>query len=86
MCQPTKWKKEYRFAAVRYLIPGDPSEALTLISMGRCSYQVVVMNMKLTSLNTCSFYNGRAAVELIIKELKGNYPLGKIPMKRFPAN
>jgi len=33
--------------------------------------------MKRTPLNTWRFYNGRAAVELIIKELKGNYPLGK---------
>src|SRR3989304_2134498 len=86
MYQPTKWKKEYRFVAVRRLIPEDPSEQLTLFSMGKYSYQVVVTNMKLTPLNTWRFYNGRAAVELIIKELKGNYPLGKIPTKHFSAN
>jgi hypothetical protein len=86
MYQPTKWKKEYRFVVVRRLIPEDPSEQLTLFSMGKYSYQVVVTNMKLTPLNTWRFYNGRAAVELIIKELKGNYPLGKIPTKHFPAN
>jgi len=86
MYQPTNWKKEYRFVAVRRLIPEDPSEQLTLFSMGKYSYQVVVTNMKLTPLNTWRFYNGRAAVELIIKELKGNYPLGKIPTKHFPAN
>ena len=72
--------------AVRRLIPEDPSEQLTLFSMGKYSYQVVVTNMKLTPLNTWRFYNGRAAVELIIKELKGNYPLGKIPTKHFSAN
>jgi hypothetical protein len=86
MYQPTNWKKEYRFVAVRRLIPEDPSEQLTLFSMGKYSYQVVVTNMKLTPLNTWRFYNSRAAVELIIKELKGNYPLGKIPTKHFPAN
>jgi hypothetical protein len=86
MYQPTKWKKGYRFVVVRRLIPEDPSEQLTLFSMGKHSYQVVVTNMKLTPLNTWRFYNGRAAVELIIKELKGNYPLGKIPTKHFPAN
>ena len=86
MYQPTKWKKQYRFVVVRRLIPEDPSEQLTLFSMGKYSYQVVVTNMKLTPLNTWRFYNGRAAVELIIKELKGNYPLGKIPTKHFPAN
>jgi hypothetical protein len=86
MYQPTRWKKEYRFVVVRRPIPEDPTEQLTLFSMGKYSYQVLVTNMKLTPLNTWKFYNGRAAVELIIKELKGNYPLGKIPTKHFAAN
>jgi hypothetical protein len=86
MYQPTRWKKEYRFVVVRRLIPEDPTEQLTLFSMGKYSYQVIVTNMKLTPLNTWRFYNGRAAVELIIKELKGDYPLGKIPTKYFAAN
>jgi hypothetical protein len=86
MYQPTKWKKEYRFVVVRRLIPEDPTEQLTLFSMGKYSYQVIVTNMKLTPLHTWRFYNGRAAVELIIKELKGDYPLGKIPTKYFAAN
>ena len=86
MYHPTRWKKEYRFVVVRRPIPEDPSEQLTLFSTGKYSYQVLVTNMKLTPLNTWKFYNGRAAVELIIKELKGDYPLGKIPTKRFAAN
>jgi len=86
MYQPTRWKRKYRFVVVRRLIPEDPTEQLTLFSMGKYSYQVLVTNMKLTPLNTWRFYNGRAAVELIIKELKGNYPLGKIPTKHFTAN
>jgi hypothetical protein len=84
--QPTRWKKEYRFLVVRRPIPEDPTEQLTLFSMGKYSYQVLVTNMKLTPLHTWRFYNGRAAVELIIKELKGDYPLGKIPTKHFAAN
>jgi hypothetical protein len=86
MYQPTRWKKEYRFVVVRRPIPEDPSEQLTLFSMGKYSYQVIVTNMKLTPLNAWRFYNGRAAIELIIKELKGDYPLGKIPTKHFAAN
>jgi hypothetical protein len=86
MYQPTRWKKEYRFVVIRRLIPEDPTEQLTLFSMGKYSYQVIVTNMKLTPLNTWRFYNGRAAVELIIRELKGDYPLGKIPTKYFAAN
>jgi hypothetical protein len=85
MYQPTRWKKEYRFVVVRRPIPEDPTEQLTLFSMGKYSYQVVVTNIKLTPLNTWKFYNGRAAVELIIKELKGDYHLGKIPTKYFVA-
>jgi hypothetical protein len=86
MYQPTNWKRKYRFVVVRRLIPEDPTEQLTLFSMGKYSYQVIVTNMKLTPLNVWRFYNGRAAVEVIIKELKGDYPLGKIPTKYFAGN
>jgi len=86
MYQPTKWKKKYRFVVIRRPIPDDPTEQLTLFTMGKYSYQAIVTNTKLTPLNTWKFYNGRAAVELIIKELKGDYPLAKIPTKHFAAN
>ena len=84
--QPTGWERESRFVVIRRPIPEDPLEQLTLFSMGQYSYQVIVTNLNLTPLNVWKFYNGRAAVELIIKELKGNYPLGKIPTKYFAAN
>ena len=84
--QPMGWKKKHRFVVIRRPIPEDPTEQLTLFSMGKYSYQIIVTNMKLTSLNTWKFYNGRASVELIIKELKGDYPLSKIPTKHFAAN
>lgn len=84
--QPMSWEKEHRFVVIRRPIPEDPTEQLTLFSMGKYSYQVVVTNMKLTPLNTWKFYNGRASVELIIKELKGDYPLAKIPTRYFAAN
>jgi hypothetical protein len=86
MYQPTEWEKEYRFVVIRRPISEDPTEQLTLFTMGKYTYQVIVTNMKLTPLNTWRFYNGRASVELIIKELKGDYPLGKIPTKYFAAN
>jgi hypothetical protein len=84
--QPTGWEKEYRFIVIRRPIPEDPMEQLTLFFLGQYNYQVLVTNMNLTPLNTWKFYNGRAAIELIIKELKGDYPLGKIPTKYFAAN
>lgn len=78
--------REYRFVVIRRPIPEDPSEQLTLFTMGKYSYQVIVTNLSLTPLNTWRFYIGRVALELIIKEFKGDYPLAKIPTKHFAAN
>lgn len=84
--QPMRWKRKYRFIVIRRPIPEEPSSQLSLFTMGKYSYQVIVTNLKLNPLNVWKFYNGRASVELIIKELKGDYPLGKIPTRHFPAN
>ena len=84
--QPTNWKKEYRFVVIRRPLPEEPSAQLTLFAIGNYSYQVLVTNLNLNPLNLWKFYNKRAAVELLIKELKENYPLGKIPTKHFSAN
>jgi len=84
--QPTTWKKAYRFVVVRRPLPEDAPEQFSLFSLGHYSYQVIVTNLKLTPLNAWRFYNGRAAIELTIKELKSNYPLAKIPTKHFAAN
>jgi hypothetical protein len=78
--------KEYRYIVIRRPIPDDPTDQLSLFSMGKYSYQVIVTNMALTPLRLWRFYNGRASVELLIKELKGDYPLAKIPTKHFAAN
>jgi len=84
--QPRGWKKEYRFIVIRRPILEEPSEQLSLFSIGKYSYQVIVTNLKLKPLNVWKFYNGRASIELIVKELKGDYPLAKIPTKHFAAN
>ena len=86
MYQPIKWGKAYRFVVIRRPIPEEPSEQLSLFSMGRYSYQVLVTNLRINPLNVWKFYNARAGVELIIKELKADYPLAKIPTKHFAAN
>lgn len=86
MYQPKGWQKEYRFVVIRRPIAEEISDQLTLFTMGRYSYQVIVTNLKLKPLNVWKFYNGRASVELIIKELKEDYPLAKIPTKHFAAN
>jgi hypothetical protein len=84
--QLLKWERKYHFVVIRRPIPEEPSEQMSLCSMGKYSYQVIVTNLKLKPLNVWKFYKGIAAVELIIKELKGDYPLGKIPTKHFAAN
>lgn len=84
--QPVNWTKRYRFVVIRRPIPEEPTEQLSLFSIGKYSYQVIVTNMELKPINVWRFYNGRAGVELIIKELKNDYPLAKIPTKHFAAN
>jgi hypothetical protein len=84
--QPIGWKKRYRFIVIRRPIPQDPNEQLTLFSVGKFNYQVMVTNMKLKPINIWCFYNGRAGVELMMKELKNDYPVTKIPTKHFASN
>ncbi|PYV47146.1 MAG: IS1380 family transposase, partial [Acidobacteria bacterium] len=84
--QPQDWKKPYRFVAIRRPIAEDPTEQLTLFTVSKHTYQVIVTDLSLLPFNVWKYYNDRAAVELIIKELKGSYPLAKIPSHHFAAN
>lgn len=83
---PQGWKQPRRFVVIRRPIPEEPSAQLHLFQMGRYTYQVLVTNMSLKPLNLWRFYNRRATAELIIRELKDAYALGKIPTKDFAAN
>lgn len=84
--QPHGWSHPYRFVVIRRPKPEDPTEQLSLFPIGRYVYQVFVTNLNLKPIHVWRFYNQRAAVELIIKELKGDYPLAKIPTKHWLAN
>lgn len=85
--QPLHWKTLHRFIAIRKPLPEEPSSAqLSFFTVKRYSYQVVVTNLRLRPENVWRFYNGRAGVERIIRELKEDYPLAKIPTKDFQAN
>ena len=84
--QPHGWTRPARFVVIRRPQPEDPSEQLRLFQLGRYHYQVLVSNLPLQPLNLWRFYNGRAAVELIIKQLKGDYALGHIPTRHYLAN
>lgn len=84
--QPHRWPRPYRFVVIRRPVAEEPSDQLTLFTVKRHTHQVLVTNLDLQPLNLWRFYNDRAALELIIRELKGDYPLGRVPTKHFFAN
>ena len=85
--QPLRWSKPYRFVVVRRPVrEDDDGEQLTLFQMKRHSYQVLVTNLSLSPLNVWKFYNKRACIEQLIRELKGDYGIGHIPTRQFMAN
>jgi hypothetical protein len=84
--QPTRWPKPYRFVVIRRPQAEEPTSQLTLFKLGRYHYQVLVTNLPLQPLNLWRLYNDRAGVELLIKQLKGDYALGSIPTRYFFAN
>ena len=71
---------------IRRAQPEEPTEQLTLFKLGRYHYQVLVSNLPLQPLNLWRFYNDRAGIELVIRQLKGDYALGHIPGHHFRAN
>jgi len=83
---PHGWPGARRFVVIRRPVPQEPSAQLHLFQTGGYSYQVLVTNLSLTPLHLWRFYNQRARAELIIRELKDAYALGKIPTKDFAAN
>ena len=84
--QPARWPRAYRFAVIRRPQAEEPTEQLTLFKLGRYHYQVLVTNLSLQPLNLWRFYNDRAGIELVIRQLKGDYALGHIPGHHFFAH
>jgi hypothetical protein len=84
--QPHGWPQPYRFVVVRKTLPEEETSQTPLFTSGRYSYHAFVTNFRIRPITVYRFYNARAAVELIIKELKADYPLAKIPTGQFAAN
>lgn len=84
--QPHGWPQPYRFVVVRKTLPEEESPQTTLFAVGRYTYHAFVTNFRIWPIAVYRFYNDRAAVELIIKELRADYPLAKIPTGQFAAN
>ncbi len=84
--QPQGWPGPRRFVVIRRPAPEEPSWQLHLFQLGRFHYQAFVTNLTLTPLYLWRFYNDRSQAELIIRQLKEAYALGKIPTHDFAAN
>ncbi len=56
------------------------------ITIGNYGYRAFVTNLTLLPENVWKFYRQRAEIELITKELKHEYPLGKTLTKYFATN
>jgi hypothetical protein len=83
---PFRWPGPRRFVVIRRPVPEEPSHQLTLWRLGNYSYQVLVTNLLMSPLPLWRFYNDRANAELVIRELKEAYALGKVPTKTWEAN
>jgi Transposase DDE domain group 1 len=84
--QPHRWPRPYRFVVLRKTLPEEESSQTTLLTVGRYTYQAYATNFRIGPHAVCRFYNQRAGMENIIKELKYDYPLAKIPTGQFAVN
>jgi hypothetical protein len=84
--QPHGWAKLFRFVVIRRDQPDEDDPQLTLWKFKRYYYQVLVTNLIQRPLTVWRFYNQRARIEQLIRELKGEYALGSIPTQHYAAN
>lgn len=84
--QPHKWEKKYRFVVLRRKLDPDPDQELTLFTLDKYAYSVIVTNLDLTPYGVFTFYKDRAGLERIIRILKNDFPFGSAPTGNFPAN
>lgn len=84
--QPQGWKRPYRFVVLRRKVENDPDQELTLFTVAKYAYSVIVTNLDLTPYGVFTFYKDRAGLERIIRILKNDFPFGSAPTGSFPAN
>lgn len=83
--RPHGWSQARRYVVARRFIPAEEPQA-TLFTLGRYMYRAWVTNMNLTPAGVWHFYDGRAAMEPRICELREDFALRKIPTASFAAN
>ena len=83
--RPHGWPEARRFVVARRFIPDEEPQS-TLFTLGRYVYRAWVTNMELTPFGVWHYYDGRAAMEPRICELREDYALRKVPTASFAAN
>ena len=79
------WLENRRHVFARRLI--ETSEgAPSLFTMGRYQYRGWVTNLDLSAPGVQHFYDGRAVIEVRIRELRQDFALAHIPTRAFAAN
>lgn len=79
------WSEPRRHVIARRLIE-TAEHHLTLFQLGRYYYRGWVTNMELTPHGLWRFYDGRAAIEVRIRELREDFAFANIPTRAFAAN
>ena len=79
------WPHARRIIVARRFIEKDDAQT-TLFAMGRYLYRAWTTNLDLTPVAVWHFYEGRAAMEPRIYELREDFALRKIPTASFQAN
>ncbi|HCU24599.1 MAG TPA: hypothetical protein DF383_06245 [Deltaproteobacteria bacterium] len=76
--QPHKWKKPYRYVVLRRTVEPE-DDGLTLFTVNRYAYSVIVTNLNLTPYGVFTFYKDRAGLERIIRISKNDFPFAGAP-------
>lgn len=84
--QPINWRSARRYVVIRHPLKQDDDDQFALFPLERYAYRVLVTNLDFAPYQVWRFYKQRAKIELAIKELKRDLPLGKIPTRLQLAN
>ena len=79
------WRKARRCVVARRCLPDEEGQP-TLFTLGRYVYRAWWTDLPLTPAGVWHFYDGRAAMERRIRELREDFALPKIPTRSFAAN
>src|SRR5204863_3788172 len=82
---PSDWRQARRCVVARRLIEETDPEP-TLFTLERYLYRAWFTSLPLTPAGVWHFYDGRAAMETRIRELREDFALRKIPTRAFAAN